>query len=41
MQGQITNYLTSGLEAAKRFGKEAINELNQNLYRASVTALIS
>jgi len=33
MQGQITNYLTSGLEAAKRFGKEAINELNQNLYK--------
>ena len=32
MQGEISNYLSSGFEAIKRFGRAAVNELHENLY---------
>ena len=33
MQQQVTNYLNNAVEMAKTFGRNAVNELNQNLYQ--------
>lgn len=33
MQQQVTNYLNNAFELAKTFGKNAVTELNQNLYK--------